>query len=78
MGSQEEIYRVAVLTGCPGPGRPAYLDAGEGPLGLARALEVASELQDTSQERVYCVVTEDRLAEETARAEAGRSQEEGT
>jgi hypothetical protein len=78
MASQEEIYRVAVLTGCPGPGRPAYLEAWGGPLGLARALEVASELQETSQERIYCVVPEERLAEETARAEAGRSQEEGT
>ncbi len=78
MVSPEELYRVAVLTGCPGPGRPAYLDVWGGPLGLARALEVASELQDTSRGRVYCVVPEERLTEETARVEAGRSPGEGT
>jgi len=72
MGSPEEIYRVAVLTGRPGPGRPAYLDASGVPLGLGRALAVAREMQDASQGLVYCVVPEDRLAEETARAEAGR------
>ncbi len=57
MGTSQEIYRVAVLTGCPG---------------LGRALEVARELRDTSRGLVYCVVPEERLREETARAEAGR------
>ncbi len=59
-----------MLTGHPGPGRPAYLDAWGGPLALEGARAVARELRDTRPRRVFCVVPEERFGEEMARATA--------